>query len=331
VSRHVKRPASPLGAAALALLAAAAAEAAQGKPPLVEGPIAFEVASPAEGCAWSGREGEAPLPILVAIDEGALRDPSSLDRLLGCAAERNLAVVARIDPPEAWARAEDPYAALAPWIGDLEKFLQPRRGLMRHLQLGADPEDRFDPIVYSFLLEKVATIAHSIDPGSTVVLGAMGEGSAAWFSRIPPARIAPYIGGIALRDPVDLQAWMARIARDYPGVPVWLHVAPGDAGSVIRRIHAAREGGVRTSVISAGTAPAVRKVVLNLVEALPSRFVADREPPPLSRPSRTHSARSAPSFSRRRPRPRAPGGSSSRPAGSDRRARSTSGPAPRSP
>ncbi|HZI94759.1 MAG TPA: hypothetical protein VFE84_10980, partial [Patescibacteria group bacterium] len=223
-------------------------------------------------------------PVLITLEPAGLREPERIEPLLACATQRRLAIVVRLDLPVEWQHAPDPYAAIAEWITPLEAFLQGNANRVRRFELGRRPELQFDPESYAFLVEKVSTLIRSFDPDALVILGPLGEGAGAWLDRIDPRRLAPYIDTLSLEDPVDLPAWLARLARDYPSTSVWLHQDRAVAGAYERleRYHGARSAGVETFFIAQDPpeADAATQVALNLMSLLPSRFLADEGPGP---------------------------------------------------
>lgn len=130
----------------------------------------------------------------------------------------------------------------------------------------------FDPKSYSFLVEKVGTLLRSIDPRATLILGSLVDDSQGWFEEIEPGRLAPYVGGIALADPIDLGAWRDLIGASWPATHLWLYADPGAAGpdAFLARFHEARALGAEMVVAPAGSDAA--GALLHLIQRLPSRF-----------------------------------------------------------
>lgn len=270
---------------AAALLAAAGSlvdlsGTAEAAPFPIESPVAVEVTSPVEGCAWSGRSDDAPLAVSVSVPPEAAARPADLDALLACAPERNLLPVIRLDPPADWQRAADPYAAVASWIGDVERLLVAHRGKLRVLLLGHEPEARFEPSAYAFLVEKVGTILRSVDPEAILVLGTLGPAADPWLAQIPPARLLPYVGAVALEDSEEAAARVRRLALDYPGLPAWIRVrGRGEAAAVLASILKARGAGAAVAAVAVEEAdPAAAGALQRFIHAVPARFVPDPDP-----------------------------------------------------
>lgn len=246
-----------------------------------ETPLALKVTSPSEVCAIltsPGSQDGPPLPMVVPLDRNAVRDPTSLDPLLACGAGSRLQPVVLLEPPVDWQNAPDPYEALSGWLRDLEGLLLPLGDRVHVFQLGHRPDLSFSPRAYAFLVEKVGTLLHSIDPEVTLVLGALGEGSQTWLDQLDLGSLTPYVEAIALQDPIDLEVWSARLARDHPAMRLWLHADPSrDPGAFIARFHQARIAGVQTMVAPSAAesgGAALSAILLHLIHRLPARFVA---------------------------------------------------------
>lgn len=242
--------------------------------------LGFEMTPGTEACGFLtgvDREDEAALPVVIPIGPETLKEPGPVDVLLDCAEARHLTVVARLEPPVDWQREADRYAAIASWLADMESFLQSRHGRLRRFELARHPEEQFEPDAYLFLLEKISTMIRSFDPGALMVVGPLGEGAGPWLDRIDPLRLDPYAEAISLEDPVDLALWLPRLAHDYPSTPVWLHAEEslGDPPAMLRRFHQARAAGVEIFFVRAKPGEPGTTLALNLLRALPSRFVVD--------------------------------------------------------
>jgi hypothetical protein len=198
----------------------------------------------------------------------------------GCDASLRRGLLLRLDPPASWQQAGDPYAAVQPWLDRLEAFLQARPDLARAVQLGSRPDRDFDPPTYAFLVEKVSTLMRSIDTKSVLVLGAVGDGAETWVDALDTARLAPYVQGLSMEEPVELQGWSERLAQRFPGLPIWLHAGTSapDPEGWLQRLRQARALGVRCVTAQAEPGTALADAVVGLARALPARLVLDAGP-----------------------------------------------------
>jgi hypothetical protein len=198
----------------------------------------------------------------------------------GCDATLRRSLLLRLEPPVSWQQAADPYGDVQPWLDRLERFLQARPDLARTVQLGVRPDRAFDPASYTFLVEKVSTLMRSIDTDSVLVLGSVGDGAEAWMDALDAARLAPYIRGLALEEPVDLPAWSVRAAERFTGLPVWLHTGAAlpDPEAWLQRLRQARGLGIRCVTAQAEPDAPLGRAVVALARRLPARLLIDSGP-----------------------------------------------------
>lgn len=268
--------------APIRLLAAFTAALGLSSPALAqESTIGLVADSTSTACLQSGGGPDRRLPVLVSLGEEELALAEPLGPAVACAPLRHLDLVVRLEPPDAWQGAADPQAAAGPWLERLDLFLQSQKGRVRRFELARRPDRRFTPAAYTFLVESVGTLVRSTDPGAELILGPFADGSEPWLEQIDMVRLAPYLRGIALEDPVDLAAWLERLERLLPGSPVRLHMTDMPADAALIRWDAALRLGVEMLLAPASARSAA--VLRNLVTALHSRFVTD--PSPALRPA----------------------------------------------
>ncbi len=248
-----------------------------------EASLGLEVGTLAEACALSSAAGadqdhDFQTVIPLSSDDldpeaawlvGAECDPSTLRGLIPL-----------LDPPVSWQEELDPYAAVTPWLQRLEALLQARPELARMVQLGSRPDRRFSPSSYAFLAEKVSTLIRSIDPQAELLMGSVGDGAEEWFDTLDAARLAPYVHGLTLEEPCDLDAWSGRIARSFPAASVWLHTqdAIQEPEAWLKRVGQARAMRMRCVVARGPEGSPLRDLVLSLTRTLPSRLIPDTGP-----------------------------------------------------
>jgi len=244
-------------------------------------PLGIHVASADEVCRWQGRPGDEPLPIMLGLDPAALHEPHLLGPVLACAAERNLTVAIRLVPPPGWTDHPEPSEALAPWLADVERLARLFHAEIRVWQ-AADPlEVTLNAEAQRFLAESLATRLRAIDQDALVVGASLAGSLEPQIEAWPAQRVGPYLTGIALEGLDGIATRLEQAGKAWPGMPLWVTAPmPASSEEALAALSMVRRAGGRTLFLAAGLDEAAAAVALNLVLALPTRFVVDKEAHP---------------------------------------------------
>lgn len=247
-----------------------------------EAPLAVLVGEPSLACAWQGRDGEPPLPVVVPLEGNTLAEPGLLDAALDCARERRLEIVPRLHPPAAWQEEPNPYAAVAPWLDDLATFLERHAGRVRRIELAPGRPGDFEPLAWAYLVEKCGSLLRSYRPPFFLIAGPFDGSDPAWLTRIPHERLRPYVDALSVGEGAAPGAAREILASAYTGLPVWVHIASrGDPSALMAMLHAERASGAATVVLPGSLTQAERDVATSFMRLVPARYVPDMDPPGL--------------------------------------------------
>jgi hypothetical protein len=163
--------------------------------------------------------GSAPLPLVVriAVDAAGVRGApsegwlSDLDRRVGAYRGRNVTVVV------GFGRFPASDADVEPWRLFIRAVAERSRGKVAAYQVGEVAPGEAPPPVerYAFLLKLAAVQLRSVDPGALMVEGGVPASFDEWQARLYGAGVAPYVDGVAVAGPpeIDDDGFRARVAR----------------------------------------------------------------------------------------------------------------------
>lgn len=278
-----------LAAAALLLLLcwpARPARAGTGTTPapepdgLAEARLAVIAEDPRSACAWSGREGDPSLPVIVPLAPSLARIPDILDPVFACAGERRLGIVLRVLPPRLEAEEASPGRDFAAWLEDLEVFLARNAGSLLAVEVfpGLDPAPASKE--WAYVVERVSTLVRSFEVECPVVVGLPPASLDPGWRHGLQARIRPYLDAVSLQEKADMAGLLGAVSEAYPAVPVWVHLSEDRGpGGLLDRIHRLLAGLVGQVSLPPGLSREGARTVSSLITLLPSRYVPDLSPP----------------------------------------------------